>query len=107
MKRCRWITIGVVRVGHFARFAQWGCPNAFLMIWAGRVSVFQSIEFLQWEHLQEAIRRRLHRARLAMVAIAWDVQRSCVGFGGLCNPEGKWQTAVRVLVTRSKEFLYE
>lgn len=74
-KSQRWIKIGTVKPEWYAFFFNWGCPHALLMVWKGKVPIWQPCEFLKWEYLIRAVARRLARAGLEAIAVASAVPK--------------------------------
>lgn len=90
--RARWIVIGRLTMEHYVRRGNCGFPGGHLMTWQGRITPGTPWEFLRWDEVFFATRRRLQLRGLQMKAIALDARRD-----GL-------QVAVHVLVERVKEF---
>lgn len=57
----------------------WGVPNGLAMLWRGRVDWCQPREFIRWEHLIWAVRRRCELAKLEAVATACEAQKDFYG----------------------------
>lgn len=91
MKAQRWITIGSVRPNWYAFFLNWGCPNCLLMLWHGRVNIFQPREFINWHDLYNSVGRRLEIAGLNLLSMACAL------------PRQPYQFDLRVLVERRPE----
>jgi hypothetical protein len=89
VRKDRWITIGTVRE-RFVIFCGWGSPNGWEIGWRGRVSWCQPYNFLSWNDLAWAVRRRVELAGLKLVALASAVEKDCTG-----------RTVLRALVRRN------
>lgn len=87
--KTRWIVIGFVRSNWFVIMRNCGFPGGFYLHWKGRMNPFQPDEFLSWEQVLWAVRRRLGMARLEMVG----VEKESAGY---------WEK-LRVEVRREKE----
>jgi hypothetical protein len=70
----RWITIGTVRFG-YQRIGNCGYPGGMDIDWRGRVDWCQPWQFVKWEELTSAVRKRLGFARLEVVAMACGIER--------------------------------
>ena len=66
----RWVCIGVVKADWFFKEGGWGCPGGWLITWRGRQDWCQPWQFLKWDELVWAVRRRLEIAKLKLVALA-------------------------------------
>lgn len=84
----RWITIGSFRRCS-VMIRNCGVPNGYSMDWAGRVECFQPTEFIHWEHVLWAVKRRLEIAGLRLLTILKE------------PPRAGW-FALRVLVKRTE-----
>ena len=71
----RWLTIGTVKLDHYVTMANCGFPRGLRLNWVHRADWCQPWQFLNWEDLQGAVRRRLNLAGLELVAMASRVQR--------------------------------
>jgi hypothetical protein len=69
----RWITIGTFWQ-HFVFIRGSGFPDAIEIHWRGRFHVFQPWQFLNWEQVTWAVRRRLELSGLRLVSIASGLQ---------------------------------
>lgn len=66
--RGREIIIGRVTSPHYVLCANAGFPGGVLMLWRGRVGFFQPSEFITWRGLVRAVRHRLEKAGLKLMA---------------------------------------
>lgn len=69
----RWITICTVETNVYLRIGNQGFPHCLRIRWRGRANWHHPDEYLNWRVLTIAVRRRLHGARLEVVALACGV----------------------------------